>query len=547
MLQLSENTRLAVGQENESGLIELFNLNRLVQTINSIAVEAKDEEEMLQLSINVLSIFTGFPLGHIYLRDAMHQTIFRCSGIHYIKYFELHGESHKQLSLNVYKESSPPIKQLTVHLTPYIDREFQLVTTNELKVSFRVLIPIVSRRKLFGFFELVALGGDEEPNQLLMQVFHQVGYRIGSVLDSFITSKELEAAKANDEAILSSIGEGLVVSDSKEIIVLVNKAATGMLKWEAHEIIGKPWFDVLVPVDQGGKEIPIEKRPLRLAMVSGKKVSAGKYEFLRKDKTKFPVVITATPVSLGDKSIGAIIVFRDATQEREIQKLRDEFVFIAAHELRSPVTSIRGAIEIIFEAPDFPKYLREDLEIASLASDQLGKLVNDLLQVARFEAGAMKIEVESLDIIPLINTVIKELSPSVNKKHVQVNMKADEEDPVMVLGDPQKTREVVTNLLSNAIKYNRENGSVDISLLKQDSSVTIEFKDTGYGIPKEQQDKIFQKFYRVKASETREVLGTGLGLFITRMLVEKMGGRITFTSVEGKGSTFVVSLPIAST
>lgn len=539
----SKNTEPQV-QKSGSGFIELFNLNRLMQTVDSIAVEAKDEEEMLQLVINALSIFTGYPLGHIFLRDAIRQNTFRCSDIHYVKYLDLYEASHKQASSNVYDESSLHIKQMTAHPAPSIDRDFQLITTSDAKISFRVLIPIVSRGKLFGFFELIALEGDEEPNQPLMQVFHQVGYRIGSVLDSFITSKELEAAKANDEAILSSIGEGLVVADSNEAIVLVNKAAVDMLKWKADEMVGKPWFDVLKPVDQDGKVLPIKKRPLHLAQVSGKKVFSGQYEFLRKDKTKFPVVITATPVSLEDESIGAVIVFRDATQEREIQKLRDEFVFIAAHELRSPVTSIRGAIELMFDAPDFPKYLREDLEIASSASDQLNQLVNDLLQVARSEAGATKIEVEPLDIIPLINSTIKELSTSANKKHIKVSIKTDKTTSVMVLGDSQKTKEVVTNLLSNAIKYNREKGAVDISLLKKDSSVTIEFKDTGYGIPKEQQDKIFQKFYRAKVSETREVLGTGLGLFITRMLVEKMGGNVIFTSVEGKGSTFAFSLPL---
>jgi len=235
---------------------------------------------------------------------------------------------------------------------------------------------------------------------------------------------------------------------------------------------------------------------------------------------------------------------RQIEQAEKIVRLKDEFIFVAAHELRAPVGAIRGFLELVKEATDnFPKDVRENLEAISAASEHLNQLVDDLLEVARSESGTIRIEVEDVDIVTLINSIVKEFSPDIEKKHIKVNVRVAKSTP-MVRGDTKKIKEVIVNLLSNAIKYNKEGGGVEIQVFTQEPYLITEIRDTGFGIPKQEHEKIFKKFFRVRARGTRDVMGTGLGLFITRMLVEKMGGKVMFTSRENEGTTFAFSLPL---
>jgi signal transduction histidine kinase len=235
---------------------------------------------------------------------------------------------------------------------------------------------------------------------------------------------------------------------------------------------------------------------------------------------------------------------KELEKAREVARLKDEFVFIASHELKTPVTAIRGFMELVEEdIKNFPKDVRENLAAVVSASSHLNQLINDLLEISRSEAGTMKIELQPTELLPIIQGVVKELSPLARERNIQVKFEAPQPLP-KVLASPDKIREIITNLLGNAIKYNRKGGKVDIMAFRLDDRIIMEFRDTGYGIPKDKQNKIFQKFFRAPTKEAQEVMGTGLGLFITRMLVEKMGGEVMFSSTEGKGSTFAFSLKI---
>ncbi len=234
----------------------------------------------------------------------------------------------------------------------------------------------------------------------------------------------------------------------------------------------------------------------------------------------------------------------ELAKAKDIARLKDEFVFLATHELRTPVTAIRGFLSLVSESKkNFPKDIRNDLDAIESASNVLNQLINDLLEVARSESGTMKVETKQVDVVSIIKDVLEQLSALADRRKIKLKM--DKAEDVRVIADENKLKEVLTNLVGNAIKYNKDGGEINISILKASPDVIIEIRDTGYGIPKENQDKIFQKFFRAVSKETQEIIGTGLGLFITRMLVEKMGGKIMFTSEEGKGTTFAFSLPQA--
>jgi signal transduction histidine kinase len=173
-------------------------------------------------------------------------------------------------------------------------------------------------------------------------------------------------------------------------------------------------------------------------------------------------------------------------------------------------------------------------------------MINDLLEIARSESGTITIAVKECLLRPILDQVLDKVSPLVKEKNIALETHLDRISNVLC--DETKLREVLLNLLSNAIKYNRERGTITIDVHKAEGTDDVVFKirDTGYGIAKEQQDKIFQKFFRAVTKDTQGVVGTGLGLFLTRMLVEKMGGHISFESVEGQGTTFTFTLPTVS-
>ncbi|MEK7451950.1 MAG: ATP-binding protein [Patescibacteria group bacterium] len=235
---------------------------------------------------------------------------------------------------------------------------------------------------------------------------------------------------------------------------------------------------------------------------------------------------------------------RELAKARDVAKLRDEFVFLAAHELKAPVFAIRGFLELVQdEGKKVPISMRDNLDSIAQASEHLNHLVSDLLQVARQDSGTMTVATTALSTVKLFESVMNEQVVLAQKRKIVVTQEIAD---IFVMADENKLKEVLTNLVNNGIKYNREKGSLSVRVTSVKGNGVIEVKDSGFGIPKDQQAKIFQKFFRAGGKATEGVLGTGLGLFITKMLVEKMGGTISFASEEGKGTTFILKLPLAN-
>jgi signal transduction histidine kinase len=229
---------------------------------------------------------------------------------------------------------------------------------------------------------------------------------------------------------------------------------------------------------------------------------------------------------------------------QDVANLKDEFVFLATHELRTPITAIQVFLDLVeARTSEVSPTVREYLSSISQASTQLNQLIDDLLEIARADAGITTFSCVPVNIRDVCADVHTVLAPLIAQKHLTVTYVPTVESPLMVYADREKLREVIMNIVGNAIKYNRDGGAITLSCLDGQTMVTVEVHDTGYGIPKDQQPQIFNKFFRAMAKDTEEIVGTGLGLFITKMLVEKMGGVVGFTSAEGEGTTLAFALP----
>lgn len=242
---------------------------------------------------------------------------------------------------------------------------------------------------------------------------------------------------------------------------------------------------------------------------------------------------------------------------KQLEQLKDEFVFIAAHELRTPVAAMKGYLELILDGTTgaITDATRAFIEKVIAADQRLVQLVNDLLEVARSQAGRLTIKVAPVDIAPAISSTLDELKSLADEKGVAMTYHAQLPDGgalPQVLADADRVKEVMVNLVGNAIKYMGGAGTVTVTheLAPADGAASpamlvTHIADTGIGMSAEAQQKLFQKFYRVQNDKTKDITGTGLGLFIVKEIIEKMGGTIGVASEEGKGSTFSFALRVA--
>lgn len=238
---------------------------------------------------------------------------------------------------------------------------------------------------------------------------------------------------------------------------------------------------------------------------------------------------------------------RELAKAKEVIRLKDEFVFIATHDLRTPVTAFKGYVELIKnQSQDFSPDLKENIDAIEEAGNRLNQLVDDLLEVSRSESGTMKINLVPIDAVKIIEESVRQVEIPAQEKAVQISQYLDQKNR-SIIGDADKFAEIMENLLSNAVKFSHQNGKIHVQSQVINNMLQVTVSDTGYGIPKIEQGKIFQKFFKYRGDDTMSIPGTGLGLFVVRMLIQKMNGTITFSSIEGQGTSFIFTLPLAKT
>ncbi|MEY4744838.1 MAG: hypothetical protein RL272_783 [Candidatus Parcubacteria bacterium] len=356
-----------------------------------------------------------------------------------------------------------------------------------------------------------------------------------------------ELEKARTEALLASIGEGVVATDRDGKIIFFNKWAQDMIGLDT-DLAGKSIYSAITLQDEKGAMIEVEARPIRIALTTGKRVESPlppKPLWMAREGGKpFPIQIVVTPVRHDEETIGAIAVFRDITDEMEIDRRKSEFISIASHQLRSPLTGIKWLTDMLRKG-DLGKLDPKQQKVADQifeANERLVSLVNELLNVSRLEVGTTKPSPVMTDMAKLMHDAIADFEPVLAAKKQALKYDAGAMPTIFV--DPLLTREVVANLLSNASKYSPDGSTVTLSAKEQEGEFRISVSDQGIGIPPADQKKMFQKFFRAENAAKSSITGTGLGLYVVKSVVELQGGRIWFESAVGKGTTFYVTFPL---
>ncbi len=344
---------------------------------------------------------------------------------------------------------------------------------------------------------------------------------------------EAEKEKEKTEAIIKSFVDGLFFFDPEKNLSLANPKAEDMFDVKSRDIVGRSTkelrtFPTLKPlINLVGRDI---KNIFR------EEISVGENIYFE---------VTTIPIKHEKRDIGTLINVHDITREKSIEKIKSEFVSVAAHQLRTPLAGIKWTLQTILEegeTENVPEEIIEFIKRAYEANDRMVNLVNDLLNVTRIEEGRYVYEPEVTDLMEVINPIVEDYKNHIEKKGLRFEFKKPEKELPKVKIDKEKIGIVVQNFLDNAMKYTKE-GKVTLEIRYSEGKIKISVTDTGVGIPEDQQKRLFNKFFRAANVQRMDTEGSGLGLFIAKNIVDAHKGKIGFVSKPGKGTSFYFTLP----
>jgi two-component system phosphate regulon sensor histidine kinase PhoR len=360
----------------------------------------------------------------------------------------------------------------------------------------------------------------------------------------------LSGERNRSSAILRSMVEGVAVIDAQERLVFCNRAFSEILNLDAKSSEGRPLIEVVRSSELTG----LIRRALKGEEGLQSDIAMGIVQQRSFSVTAAPVKAlehgTGTPAtsSVGltaERPTGAVVVLHDVSELRRLERVRQDFVANVSHEFKTPLTAIQGFAETLLAgALEDPNNNRRFLEIMRDHASRLARLTDDLLKLARIEAGKLEVEFSAVSVIEFIESCAETGLLKAGRKQITLEIDVPPGLP-LVLGDAGLLRDVLQNLLDNAIQYTPPGGHIRVSTSAGSREVVITVSDTGIGIPLADQERIFERFYRVDAARSREAGGTGLGLSIAKHIVEVHGGRLRVESDVGQGSRFSFSIPLA--
>ncbi len=378
--------------------------------------------------------------------------------------------------------------------------------------------------------DLLASTGAQPQDELghLARTYSEMAARIEEKV------RDLSRERTQLGAILSTLVESIVAIDHQGKLLFLNPAARKLFGVPAGEIKGRPFLEVL------------RQSPLNAVLTQ----TLADHHAVKKEITlhapeEHIVSIHALPVDYGEGQTGVLAALHDIAELRKLENLRREFVANVSHELKTPLTSIKGYVETLLEgAINDPKHNKAFLETIREHTNNLSRLIDDVLDLSAIEAERVMYRFEPIGVKEVVDRIVKAMEPMAKGKKVTIVTELPNGLP-KVRADREKLAQVVMNLIDNAIKFNKAGGRVKISAETNGKELRLQVEDTGRGIPAEDLPRVFERFYRGDKSHSRQVPGTGLGLAIVKHLVEAHQGTVIAQSTPGQGSTFQFTLPLA--
>jgi PAS domain S-box-containing protein len=348
------------------------------------------------------------------------------------------------------------------------------------------------------------------------------------------------------EVLLNSAAEGIYGVDMQGRATFVNPAAAEMLGYTPEELVGRKIHYVIHHSHVDGAPHLAHECPIHTSLCEAKRNQLGNDILWRRNNTSFPVEYSSNPIFKDGKLVGAVITFRDITERKALDRMKDEFISTVSHELRTPLTSIRGSLGLLASGMlgQAGEKAQKMLTIASSNTDRLVRLINDILDIERMRSGRATLSRRIVSVLPLLQEAAELMRAMANENGIQIKVMTED---VQVEIDPDRMIQVLSNLLSNAIKFSPRGTMVTLSARQHEGQMEITVQDRGRGIPLDKLESIFTRFQQVDASDSRQKGGTGLGLAIVRTIIEQHNGQIWATNNPEGGSTFFIRIPLPST
>ncbi|MBI1863201.1 HAMP domain-containing protein, partial [Candidatus Microgenomates bacterium] len=377
--------------------------------------------------------------------------------------------------------------------------------------------------------------------------FNSMTKNLKTAFDNVERDKDIISAERNKVSIaISNIADAVILVDLEKNVIVFNKAAESITGYTAQEVLGRKIYNVIQVLDDKSPISHDVYCPVKTGDVEALPYIRDEVEIHARLNAPVFVSIKANPTVYGTTvNAGCIITLHDLSQEKQLEKMKLDFVSMAAHELRTPITAIRGYLSVYLTENE--KDMNADQKMLThhvyLAAERLAALVESLLSVSRIDRSTFSISIMPSNWMETVQEVVNELALRAREKNISLSLLAPQ-DPIPTLSiDKLRMSEVLSNLILNAINYTPENGAITVSIDKRGGEVVTHIKDTGRGIASDAIPHLFTKFFRV-SGKLEGVKGTGLGLYLSKAIVEKHGGKIWVESEMGHGSTFSFSLPL---
>ena len=343
-----------------------------------------------------------------------------------------------------------------------------------------------------------------------------------------------EEEKNKTEAVISNLTDGLLVFNRENRLSLINPLTEKIFDLKARDLVGRSIPEL--------KTFPTLEPLIKILGEEIKKTS--REEILIKEELTLEV--STVQVATKEKKLGTLVILHDISREKIVERMKTEFVSLAAHQLRTPLSAIKWTLKMLLDG-DLGEISEEQKSFVAktyMSNERMISLINDLLDITRIEEGRYLFKPALVEIEPVVQLIFDSCKEEADRKKIKMEFRKPEKKLSRVMIDVEKIKLVIQNFLENAIKYTPAEGKITASLRGLKKEIEFSVKDTGVGIPKDQQERVFVKFFRGANVVRMDTEGTGLGLFISKNIIEAHGGRVWFESGENKGSVFCFALPL---